>query len=641
MRTKRSLPGNYVVPLFMLSLLCTSEAGAQYNERPDLASSDSAAVDVSGRSIKNQRVRAIHTEDPDLLGGTAYFILRDPFLAYQLGRNLNFREFRLRDGVLDPSTGGLGGPMPDGSTAKITVSNHLSCSGCHNLPQGNPGGGVTFHKDSGFGRNSPHYYGSGIMEMLALQVRAEILSQLDTNGDGWVSVVESAEGPGDVRVEADFNSDLSFGSPRLSNGSTGTPAFNNIIRVWYVDGDGRPVPGASSVDGVSTFGYGFEVVIWGWGQGPGRSALNPTTRAFFWDPAKAHSGLESCDPSSTNDPDGDGVSEPTLAGAIQFPVTHKPNDTGIALDDLGFSRDDPDGDGVLNEISEGDLDLAEWYMLHSPRPAFAGTTEAYEQGVHSMKKIGCLGCHTQTWKIRPADEIYDGDRRLWDFDVRWNSRTQRLEGELVDLSTVDGENTVPRRRGFSVDGIFSDLRHHDMGPRLAETDFGGTVNTVWRTPPLWGVGSGFPWGHDGRSLTLEDIILRHGGEAQESRDKWIAVGPRHRDRVLRFLSGLQLYDIESLPADIDGDGVISSSFEVSGRYTGIERFNAEWLFNTPLTIEGIMYNTDGKKFRSYAGVNVDEAYGQDLPLRRDSDADGWPDVWDAAPLVTGYKNGVD
>ena len=63
------------------------------------------------------------------------------------------------------------------------------------------------------------------------------------------------------------------------------------------------------------------MIVWGWGHGPGRNAINPTNRAFLWDPWKAHGGLEACDPSTTNDPNGDGVSEPTLAGAIQFPVT--------------------------------------------------------------------------------------------------------------------------------------------------------------------------------------------------------------------------------------------------------------------------------------------------------------------------------
>ena len=46
-------------------------ASAQYAERPDLLGSGSPAVDVSGRSIKNPRVRAVHTDDPALVGGTA------------------------------------------------------------------------------------------------------------------------------------------------------------------------------------------------------------------------------------------------------------------------------------------------------------------------------------------------------------------------------------------------------------------------------------------------------------------------------------------------------------------------------------------------------------------------------------------
>jgi len=53
-------------------------------------------VDVSGRSVKNPRVRAVHSDDENDAGSSAYFIKRDPYLAYQLGRNLNLREFRTR-----------------------------------------------------------------------------------------------------------------------------------------------------------------------------------------------------------------------------------------------------------------------------------------------------------------------------------------------------------------------------------------------------------------------------------------------------------------------------------------------------------------------------------------------------------------
>ena len=38
------------------------------------------------------------------------------------------------------------------------------------------------------------------------------------------------------------------------------------------------------------------------------------------------------------------------------------------------------------------------------------------------------------------------------------------------------------------------------------------------TTPLWGVGTTAPYGHDGRSINLTEVILRHGGEAQRARD---------------------------------------------------------------------------------------------------------------------------
>ncbi|MEQ1634175.1 MAG: hypothetical protein ABL997_17480, partial [Planctomycetota bacterium] len=320
-------------------LLTAVPALAQYNERPDVLGSRSQACDASGRSIKDQRVRAISSRDEGEEGGTAWLFARDPFLAYQLGRDLNFREFRDRDGVFDARVSNLAGPMPDGVTAKITANNHTSCSGCHNLPQGNPGGGTNFHKDSGFGRQAPHYYGAGLTEMLALQVRAQLLWQIDRDRNGWVSIQESQQATEHAFVVPTEGAQaIDFGNPRLDGGATGRPRLDNIFRIWFVDANGRHVPQATSVDGAATHGYGFELVVWGWGQGRGRSALNPTNRAFLWDPFKAHSGLESHDPSTTDDPDGDGVSVPTVAGAIQFPATHRPADAGRTRDARGFSR---------------------------------------------------------------------------------------------------------------------------------------------------------------------------------------------------------------------------------------------------------------------------------------------------------------
>jgi len=628
--------------LLALPLFAVTPAAAQFAERPHLLGSGEGAVDASGRSLKNPRIRAIHTEDPSLQGGTADLFENDPYLAYQLGRNLVFREFRERDGVFGPQIAQLAGPMTDGTTRRITANNQVSCSGCHNLPTGNPGGGVSFSKDSGFGRQSPHFYGSGIVEMLALQIRADLLSQLDKNDDGWVDAREAMKASATIGTFPEPGAlELSFGSPRLDGGRTGSPGFNNIIRVWYVDKLGRHVPGATSVDLIATFGYNFEVSVWGWGQGPGSSGLNPTNRAFVWDPMNAHSGLQAYDPSTTNDPDGDGVSEPTLAGALQFPANHRAPDKGTSTDSLGRSLDDPDGDGHIEEITEGDLDLAEWYMLNVPRPAFRGTKTQYASGVALMSAMGCTTCHTDSWEIRAKDDTYDGDRRFIDLDVTYSTRRGRLEGSLVRLYDEVGDDHARRYGSFEVEGLFSDLRHHEMGEGYAELGFDGNVSTTWRTPPLWGVGSGFPWGHDGMSLTLEDAILRHGGEASASRLAYLSATSGERDRLVDFLRRLVLYDIWSLPADIDSNGKISDEFYVAGRDTGTEVFNAEWLFQTPLRIQGDFVNPRGDTIRSHAGENIIQAYGLGLPLRRDVDSDGWPDVIDPCPLSAGFKDGCN
>ena len=639
-----------LAPLVALALLGPL-ASAQYAERPRPVNATSQAIDASGRSIKNPRVRAVHTTDKTLQGGTSWFINRDPFLAYQLGRNLNMREYRSRDGVFSEfhvdlynnevgGEGFLGGPMEDGHTAKITANNQLSCSGCHNIPYGTPGGGTNFAKDSGRGRNTPHYFGAGIMEMLALQIRTDLLLQLDMDGDHFVDAAEAAAGPSPIFIEPTPGAPLlNFGDPHIDPTSL-EPRLNQIMKVWY--GCEGYIPGAKFFGDGGSDRYGFEMVVWGWGQLKPENALNPTNRTFFWDPANAHSGMEAFDPSTLIDPDLDGVSEPTLAGAVQFPVTHLAPDRGYFMDSLGFSRDDPDDDGYLTEISEGDLDLAEWFMLNAPRPAFAGSPGEYATGVALMDQMNCTSCHVADWQIKGQDANYAGDRRLFDYQTTWNRSTGSLEGKLVPLYTKVGQDYVRNYAPYLVEGIFTDFRHHDMGAGFTEIGYDGNRTTKWRTAPLWGVGSGFPWGHDGASLSLRDAILRHDGEGLASRQLFEAANPADQSGLIDFLEKLVLFDIESLPADINGDSRISSSFVVSTVDTGVERFNAEWLFRRPLRIQGMVTPSQGgASIRSFAGINIEDAYGLNLPYRVDTDQDGWPDVWDHAPTSQGYRDGVN
>lgn len=92
---------------------------------------------------------------------------------------------------------------------------------------------------------------------------------------------------------------------------------------------------------------------------------------------------------------------------------------------------------------------------------------------------------------------------------------------------------------------YTDLLLHDMGPGLADgrPDFAAGPRD-WRTPPLWGIGlietvndRAF-FLHDGRARDLSEAILWHGGEAQRSRDAYVAMSRADRASLLRFLKSL-------------------------------------------------------------------------------------------------------
>jgi CxxC motif-containing protein (DUF1111 family) len=126
------------------------------------------------------------------------------------------------------------------------------------------------------------------------------------------------------------------------------------------------------------------------------------------------------------------------------------------------------------------------------------------------------------------------------------------------------------RRVGRIDGIYSDLLLHDMGPELSDAapaipaggvsfrsgGYGGGSNVLpgspgapisdslatlrreWRTPPLWGVRDSGPYLHDGRAATLEEAIRAHGGEAEGVRQKFRALTVIERDSLLAFLDTL-------------------------------------------------------------------------------------------------------
>ena len=113
-------------------------------ERPGTSSDDPIEMprDLTGRSVKCPRVRAVHSTDSSHEGSTGYLLHRDPWLAYQRGRELFLREFSRADGVFGEAGKPAGSTLEDQATRIITRDHAASCSLCHNTPFRDGGAGT-------------------------------------------------------------------------------------------------------------------------------------------------------------------------------------------------------------------------------------------------------------------------------------------------------------------------------------------------------------------------------------------------------------------------------------------------------------------------------------------------------------------
>ena len=114
-------------------------------------------------------------------------------------------------------------------------------------------------------------------------------------------------------------------------------------------------------------------------------------------------------------------------------------------------------------------------------------------------------------------------------------------------------SSSPRSGSFVVRNFFADLKRHDLGPNFHERNYDGTFQQQFMTEPLWGVGTTAPYGHDGRSPRLEEVILRHGGEAQARATPSPRCPGRRRTCVLDFLQSLVLFPPDDTASNLQAN----------------------------------------------------------------------------------------
>ncbi len=436
-----------------------------------------------------------------------FLIRRDPFRSIARGRQIFQRKFTAGQG-LGPRTGdGQGAIELDGS---IGAGLSDSCAACHGRPFGSAGTGGNVHTRPE-SRDAPHLFGLGLVEMLADEITGE-LRGLRTQA------IASALQQG-IPVSLPLTAKgISYGTiSALGDGSLDTSAVvgvNADLRVRPFFADGRTI----------------------------------SIREFVAGAFNAEMGLEAFDPDLVAAAAHQDVTTPAgmrLSGSIDT------IDASVASSEL----DDPDGDGVRDEVPASLLDATEFYLLNYFRPGQGRTSAQSSAGLGVFQSIGCANCHIRTLVI-------EHDRRVADVDTRFDElRSNRVFNSLYALATPrfssfdDGSGMPPIKAAlnsqFEVRGIFADFRRHDLGAAFHERNFDGSVTTLFMTEPLWGVASTAPYGHDGRSQTLEDVILRHGGEAQASRDAFVSLNAKRRDQLLAMLGTLTLFSPPDTASNLD------------------------------------------------------------------------------------------
>jgi hypothetical protein len=240
---------------------------------------------------------------------------------------------------------------------------------------------------------------------------------------------------------------------------------------------------------------------------------------------------------------------------------------------------DPDGDGVSNEIPTSLVDFMEFYLLNYFRAGTYEETNPVRKGRKVFEKVGCAVCHIPDLVIRR-------DRRVADVETVFD-RPRGVLNELfataTPLATTSPDGTpfppirTPAGGSFVVRGIFADFKRHDLGPAFHERNFDGTIRTLFMTEPLWGVATTAPYGHDGKSINLKAVILRHGGEAQASRDAFDHLSDENEADLLAFLHTLVLFPPDHTASNLDPGNPAAPGYPTRGQ--GSIRLTA--LFNDP------------------------------------------------------------
>ena len=206
------------------------------------------------------------------------------------------------------------------------------------------------------------------------------------------------------------------------------------------------------------------------------------------------------------------------ASLVSFSSDAYLNEMGItspllSVENTSNGRSIAEFDGVPDPENTEDVEKFASFMRATKAPprdeALAATTDA-QSGSQTFDRIGCAICHVRDITTAAAGTVING-------------------GVLAVASALGDRLIHP----------FSDFLLHNVGTGDGIVQNGGpSTRNKLRTAPLWGVRTRNQLMHDGQSLSFNNAILRHGGEASLVINSYRRLSDAQRNQLITFLRSL-------------------------------------------------------------------------------------------------------
>lgn len=185
----------------------------------------------------------------------------------------------------------------------------------------------------------------------------------------------------------------------------------------------------------------------------------------------------------------------------------RPNDVTTVCKTTTDPEDVPDNLGLA------DIDHFAQFIrgtMVPPRDTTLADTDSAIRGEHLFAELGCSTCHVDTIVTARPGTVVDG-----------------------------GTFTVPVALGDKIIHPYGDFLLHDVGTGDGIVQVGpqDTANKL-RTSPLWGLRTKSRFMHDLKSLSLEEAIARHKGEASDASRDFKALPAGDKQDLVTFLNSL-------------------------------------------------------------------------------------------------------